>query len=783
MNPKIVLSVHGLVDFLLRKGDIDNRVYNSSSMLEGTRIHLRYQQIQKGNYLSEQYLSASLEIEGYTFELSGRADGIIVGGAQPIIDEIKSTVSELETFYESQKEWHLGQAQVYAYMYCKENGLDACGIRLTYISQQDNKDKLILNFLFTFDQLEERVRRLCEEYLHFYRKIDAHNEARTLSSRNLEFPFEQYRPGQRDMARYVYGSILNRKPTFIEAPTGIGKTISTLFPAVKSFSTLGVEKIFYLSSKNVIKEVAYSTCRILSENGLIARVIKLTAKEKMCRVDSRKCNPDECPFTKGYYDKLKAVIDETISSHLLLDEDKINHLADEHEVCPFELQLDLSLFCDIIICDYNYLFDPIAYLRRFFDQEKVPYVALIDEAHNLVDRSKEMYSAILDSKSFKELRFHLKKAKLPKMKKLLRKIVGYLDERLEAHADFVPAEKDFSAEFYSMLGNLYTQCQDILKNHPESVDDVFLDVHRKVFRFAKIGEFVSAGFHTYFDCQGGEVKAIIRCLDSSDLIRTTLDKLTTGIFFSATLSPLDYYVHCLGGDDETPKLILPSPFDKTHLLSVVRDDVSTRYVDRSFSYETIARTIESVVKAEKGNYLVFFPSYRYLEDVFAYLPSDSEAQYIRQTRDMVEKEKQNFLNRFKMSPDNSIVGLAVLGGAFSEGIDLVSTRLIGAIIVGVGLPTVSYERNIIKDYFSGIGKNGFDYAYLYPGINKVMQAAGRVIRSESDYGIVLFIDSRYGTYKYRSLLKEQYRNARYAEDDEELIELVRRFWERKKSEN
>lgn len=783
MNPKIVLSVHGLVDFLLRKGDIDNRVYNSSSMLEGTRIHLRYQQIQKGNYLSEQYLSASLEIEGYTFELSGRADGIIVGGAQPIIDEIKSTVSELETFYESQKEWHLGQAQVYAYMYCKENGLDACGIRLTYISQQDNKDKLILNFLFTFDQLEERVRRLCEEYLHFYRKIDAHNEARTLSSRNLEFPFEQYRPGQRDMARYVYGSILNRKPTFIEAPTGIGKTISTLFPAVKSFSTLGVEKIFYLSSKNVIKEVAYSTCRILSENGLIARVIKLTAKEKMCRVDSRKCNPDECPFTKGYYDKLKAVIDETISSHLLLDEDKINHLADEHEMCPFELQLDLSLFCDIIICDYNYLFDPIAYLRRFFDQEKVPYVALIDEAHNLVDRSKEMYSAILDSKSFKELRFHLKKAKLPKMKKLLRKIVGYLDERLEAHADFVPAEKDFSAEFYSMLDNLYTQCQDILKNHPESVDDVFLDVHRKVFRFAKIGEFVSAGFHTYFDCQGGEVKAIIRCLDSSDLIRTTLDKLTTGIFFSATLSPLDYYVHCLGGDDETPKLILPSPFDKTHLLSVVRDDVSTRYVDRSFSYETIARTIESVVKAEKGNYLVFFPSYRYLEDVFAYLPSDSEAQYIRQTRDMVEKEKQNFLNRFKMSPDNSIVGLAVLGGAFSEGIDLVSTRLIGAIIVGVGLPTVSYERNIIKDYFSGIGKNGFDYAYLYPGINKVMQAAGRVIRSESDYGIVLFIDSRYGTYKYRSLLKEQYRNARYAEDDEELIELVRRFWERKKSEN
>lgn len=783
MNAKIVLSVHGLVDFLLRKGDIDNRVYNSASMLEGTRIHLRYQQIQNGDYLSEQFLSTTLNVEEYTFEISGRADGIIVGGAMPVIDEIKSTVSELEAFYESQKEWHLGQAQVYAYMYCKENRLDACGIRLTYISQQDNKDKLILNFSFTFAQLEERVLDLCRAYLTFYRKIDGHNEARTLSSRNLEFPFEQYRPGQRDMARYVYGSILNRKPTFIEAPTGIGKTISTLFPAVKSFSTLGVEKIFYLSSKNVIKEVAYSTCRLLGENGLIARVIKLTSKEKMCRVDSRKCNPDECPYTKGYYDKLRAVIDETITSHLLIDEDRINLLADEHEMCPFELQLDLSLFCDIIICDYNYLFDPIAYLRRFFDQDKVPYVALIDEAHNLVDRSKEMYSATLDSKSFKELRFHLKKEKLPKIKKLLRKIVDFLDERLEAHADFIPAEKDFPAEFYSLLDNLYIQCQDILKNHPEAVDDVFLDVHRKVFRFVKIGEFVSEGFHTYFDCQEGEVKAIIRCLDSSHLIRTTLDKLMSGIFFSATLSPLEYYVHCLGGDDETPKLILPSPFDKTHLLSVVRDDVSTRYVDRSFSYETIARTIESVVKAEKGNYLVFFPSYRYLEDVSACLSSDPEVEYIRQTRDMVEKEKQNFLNRFKMCPDHSTVGLAVLGGAFSEGIDLVSTRLIGAIIVGVGLPTVSYERNIIKDYFTGIGKNGFDYAYLYPGINKVMQAAGRVIRSEEDYGIVLFIDSRYGSYKYRSLLKEQYRNASYAEDDDELIDQVRRFWKRKKTEN
>lgn len=775
MEKRIVLSVHGLVDFLLRRGDIDNRIYNSSSMLEGTRIHLRYQQIQNGDYLKEQYLETSVVVNDYEFVLSGRADGIIIGGTTPIIDEIKSTICDLEYFYNSQKDWHLGQAMVYGYMYAKDNNLPSIKVRLTYISQKDFNDKLIMNFIYSFEELEEYVLNLCKRYLAFYLEIDRHNTAKKMSSEKLVFPFDDYRPGQKELAKYVYGSILNNEPVFIEAPTGIGKTMSTLFPSVKAFATLDVEKIFYLCAKNVAKNVAYDASRKLLESGLIARVIKLQAKEKLCRCDSRKCNPDECPFTKGYYDKLQQVTEDTLASYSLIDEDIVNDIATREEMCPFELQLDLSLFCDIIICDYNYLFDPMAYLKRFFDQDKTPYIALIDEAHNLVDRSREMYSASIDSESLRKLRNEFKRFKALKFKRALKKLIMYLEEVKEHNQEYVKVEENFEDRFYSILDDLFVQCQDILKNYPEFTTNQFLEIFRKVNRFLKISEFISDSFHLYFHCKD-DVEVHIRCIDSSFLVKKTLDKLRSSIFFSATLSPIDYYVNCLGGDDSTPKIILESPFDKHNLLTIVRNDISTKLKDREFSYKEIALTIENVVKQKKGNYLVFFSSYQYMEDVYNQLDLNQDIEYIRQTKDMDEKSRLLFLDQFKEKPQITTVGMAVLGGAFSEGIDLVSTRLIGAIIVGVGMPTISYERNVIKDYFQSIGKDGFDFAYVFPGMNKVMQAAGRVIRSEDDIGIVVFIDSRFSYYKYKYLLKEQYRGAYYLNNVDQINYFVDDFW-------
>ncbi len=779
MNKEIVLSVHGLVDFLLRRGDIDNRIYNSNAMSEGTRIHLRYQQIQSGEYLKEHYLETKLDIDDFTFVLSGRADGIIVNEDKVIIDEIKSTVSDLDKFYEEQKEWHLGQAKVYAYMYLKMNNLKKCGVRLTYISQLDFSDKLILNFTYSFEELEEFIVDLCKKYLVFYTSLYKHKLLKKHTAKELSFPFENYRPGQRDLAKYVYGAILNNESVFIEAPTGIGKTMSTLFPSVKAFSSLDIDKIFYLSAKNVAKNVAFDACKLLIKKGLVIRAIKLSSKEKLCRCDSRKCNPDECPFTKGYYDKLMSVISETIKKYDTIDENIVNQIADEQLMCPFELQLDLSLYCDVIICDYNYLFDPLVYLKRFFEQEITPYVALIDEAHNLVDRSRDMYSATLDNNMLKNLRHEFKRFKALSFKKSLRKLINYIDEQKEnIDEEYIRVEENFDSKFYSLVENAFKNFQDIMKNFPEYTTNLFLESFRMLNRFLKISDYIDESFALYYQIIDEEVGVNIRCVDSSKLVKHTLSKLQASIFFSATLTPIDYYISCLGGDEFTPKVILDSPFDKNNLLTIVRDDISTRLKDRNLSYDEIAKTIESIVSQKKGNYLVFFSSYQYLKDVYACLEENENIKYIVQEREMEEEDRNRFLDNFALDPKITTVGMAVLGGAFSEGIDLTSERLIGAIIIGVGMPTISYERNIVKDYFQENGKDGFDFAYVFPGMNKVMQAAGRVIRGEFDIGLVVFIDDRFSYWKYKALLKEQYKYPYHVKDTKKIKEIVSSFWEK-----
>lgn len=776
----VVLSVHGLVDFLLRKGSIDTRIYNNASMAEGTRIHLRYQQIQNGNYLSEQELSCHFVVDDYEFVLSGRADGIIVGGKKPIIDEIKSTVADLEEFYNEQKEWHLGQAKVYAYMYALEHDLEEIGVRLTYISQTDNDDKLILNFSYYLSELKEFLESLLKEYIAFYRSIDDHNKLRITSSSQLEFPFETYREGQRELAKYVYGTILNDDTLFIEAPTGIGKTMSTLFPAVKSFSTCGSEKIFYLSAKKIAKDVAFEACKIMMNRGLKVRTIKLSSKEKMCQTGVGHCNPDECPFALGYYDNIRKVLSEIISSEDIIDEDVINKYANRYEMCAFELQLDVSLFADVIICDYNYLFDPLVYLKRYFDEAKTSYVALIDETHNLVDRSRDMYSISLSMFDLLELQKSYKKFKHIRFKRALTRLIVYLKNYLSTEDNFYMNEDNFDDEFYLLLNNFFKQCQDILKNYQQFINDEFNKVFKDLNRFLKISEFISHEFRTYFEKTHDEnVIAHIQCVDSSKLVKKTISKLKSAIFFSATLTPIEYYVKCLGGNDDTPIMKLDSPFPKENLLTLIRSNISTRYRDREFSYVEIAKTIESVIKNKIGNYLVFFSSYQYLENVFNAMEKSDDFNYIKQTRDMDDKERVRFLSHFNNEPSKTTIGFAVLGGVFSEGIDLVADKLIGAIVVGVGLPQISYERDLIKDYFNDQEMNGYDYSYVNPGITKIIQAAGRVIRSESDVGVVCFIDDRYRQAKYQDIFKKEFKNSYFVTSTKEIDQLLEEFWKNK----
>ncbi len=774
MERTLNLSVHGLVDFLLRRGSIDSRVFNNATMLEGTRIHLRYQSIQNGNYLSEVYLEESFNVDDFEVMLSGRADGIIVEKDRVTIDEIKSTVADLETFFEEQGEWHLAQAKCYALMFANQNDLKKISCRLTYISQIDNS-KLIKSFSYSREKLEEEVINLIKEYLEFYRRIDTHKKRIKESSNQLEFPYPTFREGQHRLAKFTYKIAQDGGLLFAEAPTGIGKTMSTLFPAIKSFAEEKNDKIFYLAAKSSQKGIAFDALKVMIEKGLVIKAIKLTAKEKMCQNDVSHCNPDECPFARNYYDKLRIVLQEMLNDEDLYDENYITTIAYQNAMCAFELQLDLSLFTDVIICDYNYVFDPMAYLKRYFDEVKEDYLALIDEAHNLVDRSREMYSTSLDLNSLIFLRQLLKKEKLPKLKRHLKKLINHFEQTKEKEEIYQIQDGDFSLEFYAALDNYFKASQDTMKENQNFSNEKFSEIFKDVNKFLKLREFVCDDFVTYFEKIDDNVVAHIRCLDSSRLISDSLKKLRGAVFFSATLTPRDYYIRLLGGDETSPYISLDSPFPKENLLLLIRGDISTRLKDRPLSYRDIANSIKVMVNAKVGNYLVFFPSFAYLEEVYRYF-EDDEYFTLKQTRDMKESERAEFLNRFVLSPKETMIGFAVLGGAFSEGIDLSSDRLIGAVIVGVGLPTISFERDLLKEHFNNNGEEGYDYAYTNPGMNKVMQAAGRVIRSATDRGVVMLIDSRFLYQKYREMFKKEWSHYKRVYSIEEISEEVQKFW-------
>lgn len=771
---KITLSVHQLVDFVLRRGDIDSRIFNADTMQEGTRIHLRYQSIQDGNYQSEVPLEASIDYEEFTFVLQGRADGIIKTEEYYIIDEIKSTNDDLENFYATQGEWHLGQAVFYAYMYLKMHDLNEIGIRLTYISQIDNK-KDIKNFVFSSEMIEKKVHEIIEDFVKFYRIITEHRSNRIITSEKLQFPFENYRKGQREVAKYVYRIADEGGLFFFEAPTGTGKTMSTLFPSVKTFANDKNEKIFYLSAKNQGKIVAHEAMKILTKKGLDAYSIVLSSREQMCQCEKPNCNPDECEFARGYYNKINDVIEQILINEKNINQDTIFKYSLLHGICPFECQLDVSTYCDVVICDYNYFFDPLVYLKRFFENNKSPYFALIDEAHNLADRTKNMYTLALEKNKFLALQSSFRKFRAIGLKKSIKRILLDFDVLSEFTEQFKIYEHDFPMKLYNDLESLFSSMQQIQKEHKEYVNDEFDEVFRMIIRFTKIHDYLDECFVTYVEKTTDDVLIYIRLVDSAKIIKETLKKIRGSVIFSATLTPIAYYIDTLGGDENTPYLKLDSPFDQNNLCLLVRSDISTTYRNRDSSYSLIAESIKAVIKAKKGNYLVFFSSYQYLNSVLQCYHVDDE-NLIVQDRDMKPKDKEVFLQQFQENPLYTTVGFAVLGGVFSEGIDLVSDRLIGAIVVGVGLPLVSFERDLMKKHYDEKGLSGFDYAYTNPGKNKVMQAAGRVIRSDTDRGVVLLIDERFMYYKYRDLFKLEWSHYKQVKSTIEIENHLANFW-------
>jgi DNA excision repair protein ERCC-2 len=774
----IKISVRNLVEFVLVSGDIVSGFSGSTRSIDGIRAHQAVQKAGGDNYTAEVSVSYVKEYEDLNIEISGRIDGVIKDGGKVIIDEIKSTDKELDEIHEDYNPLHWAQAKCYAYIYCIENSLDASAVRLTYY-QIDSKEIKYFNREFALAELDTFFHQLVSDYVSWARVMKNWGEVRDASIRVLEFPFSTYRKGQRELAVAVYKTLRDERKLFVQAPTGIGKTLASLFPSVKALGEGLTSKLFYLTAKNTNGALAESALDKMRKEGLSLKSVVLTAKEKICFKDKVACNPQDCEYAKGHYDRIKAALADIFQQDSFTRE-VIAQYSLKHTVCPFEFSLDLTNWADCVICDYNYAFDPRVYLKRFF-MEPGDYFFLIDEAHNLVDRGRDMYSAELFKKDF----LHMKKetaAHVPTISKSLNKINTYmvkLRKDLEETEEGTIISKEPPDSIFPLLRKfIHVSEKWLVQNIQTGFREDLLQLYFDVTAFLRTSEFYDERYVTYTEKAQEDVKIKLFCLDPSYLLGEMLKKGKSAVFFSATLTPMEYFMKLTGGDEDSYKLVLPSPFPRENLNLIIDDTVSTKFKNRESTYDKITEIISRAVSHKKGNYLIFFPSYKYLNEIHSrFTEICAGVKTICQKSSMKDSEREEFLAQFSEDNEESLIGFAVMGGVFGEGIDLTGNKLCGAVIIGVGLPQLSLERNIIKDYFDEKNGSGFEYSYVYPGMNKVMQAVGRVIRTETDKGLVLLIDERFSEMRYKKLFPKEWEGALRVKDINTAEDSIKKFWE------
>lgn len=780
MSKLIKVSVRNLVEFIMRHGSIDNRYVSSVKAIEGTKAHQKIQKSYKKNYNAEVPLKYTFNYKDIHISVEGRADGILIEEENIIIDEIKTTTRDLLDIDENFNLLHWAQAKCYGYIYAKDNDLKNIEIQLTYYNIE-TFDIKYLRKKFTFKELEEFFFSLIEEYRYWAKLEGLWIDDRNKSIKGLTFPFENYRSGQRELAVRVYKSITDGKKCLAQAPTGIGKTISTLFPAIKAMGESHTSKIFYLTAKAITREVGEKSIKLMKEKNLKLKYTTITAKEKVCKMEEVNCNPEYCKYAKGYYDRINDALKEILGKYNDYNRHIIQELSEKYELCPFELSLDLTLWSDVIICDYNYVFDPKVYLKRFFDGKKTDYTFLIDEAHNLVDRGREMYSATLNKDKVLSVKRILSK-KDKKVSNSLNKINSFFIEKrkhLEETEETYILEDNEPLDLYSLLRIFIERTEEYLANSKEENKDL-LELYFDVYSFLGIGEFYNENYITLTSYNGKDVNIKLYCVNPSKVLQERMDKGKSTIIFSATLLPMNYFKDIYGATKEDYFINLRSPFSKENRLLLVVDNISTTYSKRESTSEKIVRCILECVNARKGNYMVFFPSYKYMELIYKKIKDKYFHININmQTNNMDEEEKEKFLSKFHEKKEESEIGFCVLGGHFAEGIDLIHDKLIGVIIIGVGMPQIGLERDIIKDHFNKKeGNKGFDYAYTFPGMIKVLQGGGRCIRTEKDKGIIMLIDSRYSRENYRRLFPPEWFPNIIIKNINNINKLCKEFWDK-----
>jgi DNA excision repair protein ERCC-2 len=883
-KPVFSVQVRELVEFALRQGDLggERDFVGRNRALAGTRGHQRLQRSRPTGYQKEVRLKHEIETSEFTLRIQGRIDGLLVSAQEVLLEEIKTVQGGWDRVADP---LHWAQAKIYGFIYANANALELITIQLTYLDL-DTGEVTEFRDRCSVAELSAFFEKATAIYLEWLRSHYSWCRQRDESIRSVAFPFPDYRPGQRELAVAAYRALARGGRLFLEAPTGIGKTISVLFPAIKALGEGKLERIFYLTARTSGRAVAQKALADLRQAGLHLRTLTLIAKEKICVQEGQPCDPAACPFARGYYDRIKAAMRNALGREDIT-RPLLETIGREHQVCPFELSLDLSSWVEVVVCDYNYVFDPKVYLRRHFTDEPGEYAFLVDEAHNLVDRAREMFSADLDTREIQEVRRALKQAvprcarALSKLSSAIRKLANpaspsaepdepsdpstelalfaqtpigegerprepkYLqpvaqfrarkDARLPGLAVLHPpnTSREFPSALTPLLEDALKEAETWLaRNEPADFRESLLELYFRLHSFQRTTELYDERYVTITDhgVQGrikpfggpravparsadkhsgcreekeiqehwwplragtargpGELDAVLPgvkvrvrlfCLDPSYLLRQALARGKAAVFFSATLTPIDYYRALLGGSEEDPLLQLASPFPPQHLAVLVQDRIRTHFKARAESLPEVVQAIASLVEGRRGNYIAYFPSYQYLTAVQERFHTQHPAiPILVQRPGMTEPEREAFLAAFAAEHGETLLGFAVMGGAFGEGIDLVGDRLIGAIIVGVGLPQLCIERDLIRDYFQEKTGAGFDYAYTFPGMNRVLQATGRVIRSESDCGVVLLVDARFAEQRYRHLFPPWWHPAR-ARTTAEIRNALANFWQR-----
>ncbi|WP_123042376.1 ATP-dependent DNA helicase [Cohnella candidum] len=755
MPDTVRLSVRALVEYAHRSGDIETTGFRTvGSMTEGSRVHREVQQGYGEQDSKEVFLSSEIPYGDLLFVLEGRCDGLRVDAERIVLEEIKSTVLDPRHIAENQYPVHWAQAGCYAYLYAKANGLPKMRLRLVYV-HVDSGERMVYERDASYNELEWEVKASIEAYVPYARMTLEQTRLRDESIAGLSFPFPAYRQGQRKLAGAVYKTIEEGVGLFAQAPTGIGKTVSVLFPAIKAVGQGLIRRFFYLTAKTTTRAAAEDTLSLLRDQGLHLQTVTLTAKEKVCFQEEVRCSKESCPFADGYYDRINGAILDMLGNETLMTRPVIEEYARKHRVCPFEFSLDAAYAADALICDYNYVFDPRVSLKRLTGEGKKQAALLVDEAHNLVDRAREMFSAELVKSDFLALQREYKSA-YPGVHLAAKAINGHFIALRKDSGDRHRIWKETPAALLELAEDFVREAELALQQS-ETAPQPLLDAYFAAQAFVRVGGMYDERYATYADVTKQDVRLKLLCLDPSELLRQTGKGYRSRVHFSATLTPAAYFMDMLGAEPDDYGLSVPSPFSPEQWdVSIV--PLSTRYADRERSIGPLVRLLKELPSTRPGKYFFFFPSYDYMNAVYEAFEADGPPfRTLVQQSLMTEEERERFLSAFDEANPETLAGFAVLGGVFSEGIDMAGDRLNGVVVVGVGLPQLGPEREALKRHFDESGKNGFDYAYVYPGINKVLQAGGRLIRTETDQGVLVLVDDRYRQARYQRLLPDEWK--------------------------